>query len=507
VNVCQLVEIMPESDKPVVSQFKCAYEGARWTLLFGRFAGIEKTAIIDLQKILQYYAPYVLPVRQAEEVKLDSCEHLAVVGTEKSNPLIAEWIRNGVVPRPAGEQGYSILFQSAPWNQAMRLLVVAGADDAGTLYGVQEVSARLFGGGSLHDGKRSRMNWLAEEVQPFTATDSPAIRQRGLWTWGYPIRDWRGYLNNMVRLKLNTLTLWNDQVPLNIEEIIDYAHERAIQVVLGFHWGWGFEGSLDLSDAKDRAYIRNKVLENYRTHYAHLKHDGIYFQTLTEHRNLLHNGKSTAHWACLLVNETVGALLQEFPDLQIQFGLHATSVEEHYVDLRALDSRVVITWEDCGGQIPYSYYPAQKPPVTSTYEETLEYSRKIATLRPGVPFALVPKGWSCIRWLQEFENHGPFILGEQSSLQVQEMANLRQSDWDSYNAHWHEHYPRLAHFFREMLQVNPEIIATALVEDGMFEERLQSSVVLLAETLWNPGQTDQEILVRSIRPWYSRVPS
>ncbi len=498
---------MPEQDKPVVSQFKRAYEGVRWTLLFGTFTGVEKTAVIDLQKILQYYAPYVLEVRQAEGAKPEEYEHLAVVGTARSNSLIAVWIKDGVIQEPTGEQGYSIVYQAAPWDRAKRLLVVAGADDAGTLYGVQEASARLFGGGSLHDGKRSRMNWLATEVEPFAVCEAPLIRQRGLWTWGFPIRDWRRYLDNMVRLRLNTLTLWNDQVPLNIEEIIEYAHARKICMVLGFHWGWGFEGSLDLSKEEDRAYIRGKVVENYRTHYAHLKHDGIYFQTLTEHRNLIHNGKSTAHWACLLVNETAAVLLQEFPDLQIQFGLHATSVEEHYVDLKPLDPRVVITWEDCGGQIPYTYYPAQKPVVTASYEETLEYSRKIAALRPGVPFALVPKGWSCIRWLQEFENHGPFILGEQNALQVREMANLRQDDWDSYNAYWHEQYPHLARFFREILQVNPEILVTALVEDGMFEETLQSSVVLLAEILWNPLRADQEILTRSIRPWYSRVSS
>ena len=44
---------------------------------------------------------------------------------------------------------------------------------------------------------------------------APALENRGLWTWGYVIYDYRRYLDNMARLKLNMLVVWNDCAPRN----------------------------------------------------------------------------------------------------------------------------------------------------------------------------------------------------------------------------------------------------------------------------------------------------
>jgi hypothetical protein len=40
--------------------------------------------------------------------------------------------------------------------------------------------------------------------------------------------------------------------------------------------------------------------------------------------------------------------LEKYPDLDIQFGLHATSILDNYTCLEELDSRITITWEDAG---------------------------------------------------------------------------------------------------------------------------------------------------------------
>lgn len=488
------------------SEFKRVYAGSRWELLFGSFAGVERTAVIELQKILQYYLPYTLVVRSADGASIEAGEHVALVGTASSHPIIADLIRRGALDAPTGEEGYSIVLGESPWQFGHRVLVVAGADERGVLYGVQEAAARLFCGGSLLDGfSGPERGKHLETCQPFSVREAPAIRNRGLWTWGYPITSYRGYLDNMARLKMNMLTIWNDHVPLNMADVIEYAHERGIRVFLGFHWGWGHKGSVDLSNPADRGKIRETVMETYRSQYAHLNHDGIYFQTLTEHKDLEWNGRSTAAWAKELVNETAPALLAEFPGLKIHFGLHATSIGENYRDLADLDPRVTIVWEDCCGQIPYSYYPAQVVEVTADFETMLEYSRRLAVFRPGQEFALVPKGWPCIRWQADFENHSSFILGEQSSQRRRERLALRRNEWDHINSHWFEQYPQAARFYREILAVNPLITATGLVEDGLFEEEIQPSVALFAETLWNPAQSDAEILRRALRPWYFRV--
>ena len=119
----------------------------------------------------------------------------------------------------------------------------------------------------------------------------------------------------------------------------------------------------------------------------------------------------------------------------------------------------------------------------------------------------MPKGWTCIRWVADFENHSSYILGEQSPLQARERLVLRQNEWDRINVHWFENYPLAARFYREILAVNPVLMVTGLVEDGLLEEVIQPSVALFAETLWNPAQSDAQILQRAMRPYYSRIPA
>lgn len=489
----------------MISQFRRVHQGARWVLQFGAFHGVERTAVIELQKILQYYLPYVLEVVPAADAKA-SDGHEALIGTVASNPRIAALVASGEMQAPVGDEGYSLLLRERQGKSTLRQLVVAGADERGVLYGAVEAALRLFGGGTLLDGFGGKgFRGRLDEAAPFAVCERPAVRQRGLWTWGYPITDYRRYLDNMMRLKLNTLILWNDCPPWNMAEILDYAHTRGIRVILGFHWGWGHSGSLDISKAEDRRHICEAALKTYRTDYAALNHDGIYFQTLTEHGDLLLAGQSTAAWVTTLVNETASALLQEFPDLQIQCGLHGTAIKEHYTDLAALNSRVEIVWEDCASQVPFSYYPAAESPHLDSFEKSLDYSRKLATFRTSHQFAFVAKVWSFIRWQDDFENHGSFILGEQATLHAQERLLLRQGEWDRINAHWLEHYPIAAQFYRDILHENPNLGVYGLVEDGLFETRIQPSVTLFGETLWNPFQSNEEILRRALRPAYQRL--
>jgi len=489
----------------MISEFKKVHAGPRWKIRFGSFEGVERKAVIELQRMIQYYSPYVVEIREGGEDN-GPVGHEALIGTPTSNPGIGELIASGRMEAPCGPEGYCLLMRAVPERPDLRQLVVAGADERGVLYGALEASLHLFNGGTLLDGPAGAgLRCRLDEAEPFAIREAPAIPHRGLWTWGYPITNHRRYLDQMMRLKLNTLTLWNDHVPLNIADILDEAHGRGIRVILGFHLGWGHKGSLDLSSAGDRRRIRVAALETYRAQYAGLAHDGIYFQTLTEHGELMLAGRSTATWAARLMNETAAALWAEFGDVPIQLGLHATSIREHYGDLSELDRRIEVVWEDCAAQIPYSYYPGQEVPVTDTPEVSLGYSRELAALRPGQAFGIVAKGWTCIRWKDDFENHGPFLLGEQSGQRTRERLLLRQNEWDRINAHWLEHYPSAAWFYREMLKTNPALAVYGLVEDGMLEERVQPSVALFAETLWNPRQDDAVLLRRALRPAYQRL--
>lgn len=40
----------------------------------------------------------------------------------------------------------------------------------------------------------------------FELNSRPAVKNRGIWTWGHVIYDYRSFIDNMVMLKLNTAT-------------------------------------------------------------------------------------------------------------------------------------------------------------------------------------------------------------------------------------------------------------------------------------------------------------
>ena len=490
------------------TKFKKRYQGKRWQIVFDSWSGMQRQAVITLQKGMQRFLPYVI-----ETVSCESHEqtaHLCIAGCASGHPALRELIQKGLLQEPDKEQGFSIASCPSPWDDGSMVLAIAGKDEAGLLNGAHYFNAhvlgRYVGGMRLEDCPVA-----LERIPVFKLTDAPQVANRGIWTWGYPIYNYRDFIDSMARLRMNMLTVWNDVPPLNSEDFIVYAHQNGIKVIFGFAWGWGL--TLDLANPDDRRKIKDDVIASYRKYYAHLSLDGIYFQTLTEHSDKKLGERTTASLACELVNEIAAVLLEIKPSLYIQFGLHASSIRENFKDLEPLNPNISIAWEDAGG-IPYAYSPVRTPDDTpgsdskmedvTTPEETIAYSKKIAAFRGGEKeFALVPKGWSYIDWGNEFENHGPFILGERSLGCSEMQLRRREARWDMINQAWFKYFPLAAAFYREMLASHQgPLTVTALVEDGAFERKIQSSVALLAETLWNPSLSDNEILCRSMSPYY-----
>lgn len=488
--------------------YRQRYVGTRWSLLYGSHDGIERCAVDELQRYVQRYLPYVLEVRKAEPAERINDDNAILTGTAENNPLIAQAIERGLLAAPQGTEGYSIACGKSPRDEDKRVMIVAGSDPNGVLYGVQDLDARVLRT-RIHQSDPPDMRAAFDKLPDFEISEHPAIDNRGIWTWGYPIYDYKRFIDNMARCKMNMLTIWNDCPPLNSRDVIDYAYSRGVRIVFGFHWGWGID-DFNPNDPDQRRAMKNEIVRNYRENYAHLGLDGIYFQTFTEVFKTHIGDKSIAALACEWVNDVARTILDQQPDLQIQFGLHAISIRENYTDLAELDPRVTITWEDAGC-VPYSYDPTTDynygvftvPDGADPAEMTIEYSRKLATFRPGTGFAMVPKGFAWLRWQTEFEHHGPFILGERDPEFIKRRLAERQPFWDRANALWIENYPLAQRFYRAILDCNPpSFTATALIEDGMFEERIQPSVAILAETLWNPRRDEKEILRLALSPHY-----
>jgi hypothetical protein len=482
------------------------YGGPRWSLLYGSYEGVEQFAVNELQRMVQRNFPYVLEVLPASQTP-DAAHNLILVGTPAANARIAELGRRGLIKLPTHAQGYTIACLGSPWRAETRVVVVAGADSPGVLYGVMEFNKRMATLPSHHDDK-PRENFDA--LPAFSLTEAPVIENRGIWTWGNVLYDYRRFFDNMARLKMNRLVVWHDLPPVNCRQFIEYAHSRGIKVILGFAWGWGLD-KLDPTNPQHLRLVKDDVLRKYEDLYRNLGMDGIYFQTFTETDNTAIGGRSIARLACDWVNDIARALLEKYPNLRIEWGLHASSIRQNYIDLKSLDSRLTIVWEDAGG-MPYSYDPEISVPDAEAAsgwnapDATLEYSKKLATFRPGSEFAMCAKGWIQMRWMTESEHHGAFIIGERAHEFIRNRLKERQPRWDYVDAKWVANYPVALRFYSEIRDVTPApMTVVGLIEDGMFEEQIQMSAALLGEMLWNPKRDEKEVLAAATNPYYRIV--
>ena len=189
----------------------------------------------ELQRMVQRNLPYVLEILPISRTP-DPKRNLILLGTPRTNPKIAELGHKGLLKLPKRAQGYTIACLKSPWQSNARLIVVAGTDPSGVLYGVEEFNKKLavLFTQDLRPGEQ-RANF--DGLRDFSVTDAPVIENRGIWTWGYVIYDYRRFLDNMARLKMNRVTVWNDVPPFNCRQFIAYAHSRGNKVILGYSTG------------------------------------------------------------------------------------------------------------------------------------------------------------------------------------------------------------------------------------------------------------------------------
>jgi len=374
---------------------------------------------------------------------------------------------------------------------------ICGHDENGVLYGCIDfekdylLKARL-----THSHMPYFKDLFADKLPDAQFSSAPAICDRGLWTWGHVITDYRGYMDNMVRAKLNTLIVWNDFIPVNAREVVAYAHDCGIKFYWGFSWCWDTNcAAFDLSRIDD--YV-NDIVRNYESNYAHLGGDGIYFQSFTELHTETIGGLLIADAVTRLVNAAAGRILDKYPGLDIQFGLHATSVRERLDYIARTDPRVRITWEDCGA-FPYAYLPEH----IDGFEETCAFTRRLLSLRgENEKFGSVLKGFTCLDWTTFEHLRGPSLLGVSPECITQQRVQRKKDIWRVVQAYW----LRNAAYAHEMIRLlaaegNQDKCITALVEDGAFEAQLPYPVALWAQMLWNPAQNLQDILCdTALRP-------
>lgn len=471
----------------------------KFKLIYGCYEGLEKKAVELICQTLSEFLDYPLPVQRADAATELQGWNLILVGTQQSNALLRQLAEQGQYTGAAQPEGYSLKVMQSPFDSGAQLVLVAGFDERGVLYGAADFGAFYI---PYAENTNDHMHYFrkvfaGEALPEYERVSAPAIRHRGIWTWGHVIYDYKAFIGNMARLKMNTLIVWNDYVPVNIQDIIREAHENGVRIYLGYSWGWNEaraeNGGLNIADEEALAEISRGIIEKYEKEFASLAMDGIYFQSFTETNDARNNGIVIAERVTTLVNQTAQALFEKNPDLTLMFGLHATSVTGKLEYIRQTDKRIMIVWEDCGA-FPYAYTPNK----TENFAETCAFSQKIATLRGRDDrFGIVSKGQVCLDWTTFRHMKGSFVMGCQSEAFIRRRAEEKQKLWKTVNAWWLKNAGYAYDTVKLLKKCNENTLITALVEDGMLETQIHLATALYAEMLWDTESTADELILKT----------
>lgn len=304
------------------------------------------------------------------------------------------------------------------------------------------------------------------------------ISETGIWTWGHVIYDYRGFLKNMRSLGMDKITIWNDYAPINAREIIEEAHKNGIRVIWGFAWGWDTDCrkiAADLS-AERLNKISESVVGTFREQYYDIAVDGIYFQSFTELDKRDVGGKNIASTVVELVNMTADELLSEHPQLNIEFGLHATGVKSDLDAIARTDGRVRIVWEDLGA-FPFSYSPLE----VENFDETYELTEKVLNLRgDGEKCGFITKGMTTLDWGAFSHAAGPLVIGESSAEFIKSRQLQKNALWEERTEGWHKNIVYAKKMFDLFKASDKAVSVQALIEDGMFENEIKEPPLMFS---------------------------
>lgn len=392
------------------------------------------------------------------------------IGTRRD----CDFIRRRGLTLPEHAEGYCISVKDDT-------VVIEGCDEAGVLYGCLDFYNKYITLFEFpHNLDMYRVNIFEHSLPDFEYSSYPSVKNRGIWTWGHVLYDWRQFIDNMLKLKMNTLVVWNDFVPVNAREMVEYAHSCGIKLIWGYSWCWGVECAKSFGTATEQ--MSEEIFRQYERDYADLGGDGIYFQSFTELNTQKIGDMLIAEAVTEFVNKTAARFYEKYPDLELQFGLHATSVNENLSFIKDVDKRIRIVWEDCGS-FPFSYIPAD----TADFDKTMDFVKEISYLRgKSDKLGFVTKGFTKLDWSNFEHLNGPVYAGKSSKRIKRERIERKSKIWKYLQSYWLTECDKAYTAVRTAAELkNDDLYITPLVEDGCFEENIMYPVALFAEMLWD----------------------
>ncbi|MBQ7820675.1 MAG: hypothetical protein IJ391_00125 [Clostridia bacterium] len=448
-------------------------------IIYGeRQNGIQKKAVETLTEfLLDYTLKYPICTRYGDDTVSDTYRRF-YIGTRQNNSYINK---------------HSQTVLSYPEEYAVSVsddtVIIEGYDDAGVLYGCIDFFDKYIVKQEYTHDDRYLINPFDDKLPDTCFSSHPDIKERGIWTWGHVIYDFRAFIDNMVKCKLNTLIVWNDRVPENAAEMAEYAHSCNVKIIWGFSWLWGVDCSkVDIGNAKSHSY---EILQKYEKEYSVLGGDGIYFQSFTELKEDTVNGHIIAEAVTDFVNHTAAMFYEKYPTLELLFGLHASSVKNKLSYLKQVDPRIRIVWEDAGA-FPFSYFPAD----TASFDQTMALTRELALLRAeSERFGAVTKGFTKLDWSSFEHTDGSIHVGVSSKRMKEDRVLKKRTIWRYIQAYWLVNADKAYEAVRLMCALTGgDALITALVEDGMLEESIMYPVALYSQMMWDTRGDIKEMM-------------
>lgn len=303
------------------------------------------------------------------------------------------------------------------------------------------------------------------------------MKETGIWSWGHVIYDYKGFFRNMKKLGMNKITIWNDFAPINAKEIIDEAHKNGIGVVWGFAWGWNTDCSHAEIGRKGLESIKETVLKTFHEQYGGISDGGIYFQSFTETDKRELDGINIARAVTELVNSTAQELYKEFPNLNIEFGLHASGVKNDLDYIAETDGRIKIVWEDLGA-FPFSYDPLD----VENFDETYALTKKVIHLRgEDEKCGFIIKGMTTLDWGSFKHADKPLEIGVSDSEFIAERQARKNGAWEKFTNGWRKNTAYAEKMFDLFKSSDSVVSVQALIEDGMFENEIKEPPLMFSK--------------------------
>ena len=407
------------------------------------------------------YRIYVLP---CEKEGAPFSKNTILMGLYKDSAEIAKFISPEEVP----SDGFAVkIVENPDCPEEGRIVILTAHEEQELFYAaVHFLDDYIPAYAPLHGSNPMPDLIYDSPLAPYFYSEQADHKRRSIFSWGHTISDYRAYIDNMARMKYNELILWNDFVPLNIRDVIEYAHSYGIRVFLGYAWGWK-PRCRDIEELSSDylSEIKQGIIDAYRTIFLPLDCDGIYFQSFTEMKRANIGERNIAETVVKLVNESAEALWDITPDLKLIFGLHATSVRDQLHEIEKVDTRIEILWEDCG-EFPYHYRPFVKD--RDKFENNFDFVRKLLELRNGIGVGLVFKGMMVMDWKKFVPQAGPYVMGENAKTIAEHDTGIRRNSWRIFSASWMESCPdalRMMQFINEH-QKNEVFMNIAVNGDG-----------------------------------------